>query len=238
MSGLTEIHSHFLYGLDDGAKTRAEMTAMLDAVNADGVRYLFATPHVMPGIKPFNWNLYGIRLNEARQYCRNKCYPITIKAGAEILFTPAIDRFIMEGRLPTMGNSSHVLVEFSPDITYSEMQSALDSFEQADYEVIIAHVERYPCLQFGRAYRIRERYDVRFQVNCGTILRSKGFLLDLRIRKWLQDGLIDFVASDAHDPVRRRFMLRSAYGRLVELLGEAEARELVGWGSAYSDLLG
>ena len=237
MSGLTEIHSHFLYGLDDGAKTRAEMTALIDNAHAEGVRYLFATPHVVPGVKPFNRELFGARLNEARQYCQYKRYPMTIKAGAEILFTPAIDRFVMERRLPTLGNSNTVLVEFTPDITYSEIQSAIDSFMRADYELIIAHVERYPCLYYGRAYRIKEKFDVQFQMNCGTILHKRGIFSELRIRKWLRDGLIDYVASDAHDPVRRRFRSRSAYKALTKMLSKEEAREMIGWGPAFSKLL-
>ena len=36
MSGFTDYHAHFVYGVDDGAQTREEMYAMLDAA---GVRY-------------------------------------------------------------------------------------------------------------------------------------------------------------------------------------------------------
>lgn len=44
MNGFSDIHSHFLYDIDDGAKTREDMEAMLDAANADGIASLFATP--------------------------------------------------------------------------------------------------------------------------------------------------------------------------------------------------
>ena len=48
MSGFTDYHAHFVYGVDDGAQTREEMYAMLDAAAADGVRHLFATSHSTP----------------------------------------------------------------------------------------------------------------------------------------------------------------------------------------------
>ena len=35
MSGFTDYHAHFVYGVDDGARTREEMFAMLDAAAAD-----------------------------------------------------------------------------------------------------------------------------------------------------------------------------------------------------------
>ena len=51
MSGFTDYHAHFVYGVDDGAQTREEMYAMLDAAAADGVRHLFATSHSTPGME-------------------------------------------------------------------------------------------------------------------------------------------------------------------------------------------
>ena len=53
MSGFTDYHAHFVYGVDDGAQTREEMYAMLDAAAADGVRHLFATSHSTPGMERF-----------------------------------------------------------------------------------------------------------------------------------------------------------------------------------------
>lgn len=46
----TDIHIHALYGVDDGAKTEAEMQAIVDASYADGIRTLCVTPHFHPGI--------------------------------------------------------------------------------------------------------------------------------------------------------------------------------------------
>ena len=39
MSGFTDYHAHFVYGVDDGARTREEMYAMLDAAVQDGVSW-------------------------------------------------------------------------------------------------------------------------------------------------------------------------------------------------------
>ena len=53
--GYRDIHSHYLYGLDDGTKTKQEMEAMLDAAQADDISSLFATPHVIPGVRFFDF---------------------------------------------------------------------------------------------------------------------------------------------------------------------------------------
>ena len=44
MKGFRDIHSHFVYGVDDGARTREDMEAMLDAAHADGIASLVSTP--------------------------------------------------------------------------------------------------------------------------------------------------------------------------------------------------
>ena len=85
-AGFTDIHAHFLYGLDDGAKDRHEMEAMLDAADADGILSLFATPHVTPGIEPFDRALYRGRLEEAQRYCHRKGYALRLYSGAVLLY--------------------------------------------------------------------------------------------------------------------------------------------------------
>ena len=69
MSGFTDYHAHFVYGVDDGAQTREEMYAMLDATAADGVRHLFATSHSTPGMERFPQEVYDRHLALARAYC-------------------------------------------------------------------------------------------------------------------------------------------------------------------------
>lgn len=56
MSGYTDIHTHFVYGVDDGARTKRDMEAMLEAGYTDGITILLVTPHVMPEIAPLIGN--------------------------------------------------------------------------------------------------------------------------------------------------------------------------------------
>lgn len=229
MTGFTDIHSHVIYGVDDGAQTRAEMEALLDAAHAEGIATLYATSHVTPGVAPFDHALYERHLAQARQYCREKGYALTVQSGAEIMYTPAIGHYAAERLLPTLADSDHILMEFVPDIAYSELEGAVDLAERAGYAVILAHIERYDCLyRRQNARRLKERHDVRYQVNCSTIIDGRGFLRDRRIRGWLQDEMIDFVASDAHNCARRSIRMREAYGVLRQRVGEDYADWLTG----------
>ena len=229
MSGFMDIHSHFGYGMDDGAQTRQDMENMLDAAFVDGVAFLFATPHVTPGLEPFDRDKFLRHLDEARMYCKVKGYRISLLSGAEVLYTQALDDYIRDHRLPTLYHSDYVLTEFVPDVSYEELEHAAAVLSHAGYAPILAHVERYDCLFHGKnLQKLKAAYDIRCQMNANTLLKGRGLLKDRRIWKWVKEDLIDFVASDAHDVRRRPPRMREAYRALQERVGDAYAKRLTG----------
>lgn len=229
MMGFTDLHSHFVYGVDDGARTEADMQAMLDAACADGIVSLFATPHVTPGIHPFDYGRYNDNLALGREYCYTRGYPLKLYTGAEVLYNPAIHRHVLEQKLPTLAGSEHVLLEFMPEVSYQELDSALDLMDRGGYLPVLAHIERYECLFHGKnAEKLKEKYDLRYQVNANTVLNEHGFFRTRQIRNWFKLELIDYVASDAHDLNRRPFKQKKAYYTLKRLYGERYARRLTG----------
>ncbi len=227
MNGFTDIHAHFLYGIDDGAQTKQDMMDMLDAANADGVTSLFATPHMTPGIQPFLEDLYRQHLEEARSYCSQNGYKMTVYAGAEILYTPAIRHYAQAQRLITLADTEYVLVEFIPDIAYKEMEEAVRFLSDCGYVTIIAHIERYQCLRARGAYRLKRHNNIFYQVNAGTILAHQRGLKGHFVRSWLKNGLIDFVATDSHNCTTRPTIMKKAYEALEGLIGKEEALRLV-----------
>lgn len=229
MKGFADIHSHFLYGLDDGAKTKADMESMLDAAYENGIRTLYATPHVVLGVYPFDEALYQQRIEAARAYCRQKQYPICICTGAELMYTPALNQYAIDGNLPVLGNSDHVLIEFSPDVSYDELCDAAALIGSCGYTVVLAHAERYPCLYRGnRAARLRREHNVQLQVNCGSVIWCRGFFRRRMLNRWFRLRLIDCVASDAHDSHVRPMQMKQAHEWLSRKYGEAYAAELTG----------
>lgn len=175
MSGFTDYHAHFIYGVDDGAQTREEMYAMLDAAAADGVRHLFATSHSTPGMERFPQEVYDRHLAFARDYCAQKGYDLKLEHGSELLYTPAAGYAAVQRQLLTLGDTGWVLLEFVPNITAKELETALQEITGAGYRILVAHIERYPCLaQHGLLARLHEQYRLRCQINCSAVLDS-GF---------------------------------------------------------------
>ena len=178
MSGFTDYHAHFVYGVDDGAQTREEMYAMLDAAAADGVRHLFATSHSTPGMEHFPQEVYDRHLALARAYCTQKGYDLKLEHGSELLYTPATGYAAVQRQLLTLGDTGWVLLEFVPNITAKELETALQEITGAGYRILVAHIERYPCLaQHGLLARLREQYRLRCRSTvrlCWTAASGSG----------------------------------------------------------------
>lgn len=228
MMKFSDIHSHFVYGMDDGAQTAQDMEAMLDAAVADGVGCLIATPHITPGLHPFNEDRFWRHLLEARAYCQIRGYSLNLYAGAEVLYTPALEHYMSRHALPTLANSQKVLLEFAPAIPFAEITDAVDLLERNGYVPILAHIERYKALSGLNIYQLKEQHSVLYQVNCSAVIDGEGLFKDMQLRRWFRDELIDHVASDSHNCRLRKTRMKSAFTILSKRFGVEYARRLVG----------
>ena len=69
---------------------------------------------------------------------------------------------------------------------------------------------------------------VLFQMNNSTILGGRGFFSDLHTRRFLEEGLIDITASDAHNLRERPTRMLEAYEKLKEDYDGVYAANLTG----------
>lgn len=66
------------------------------------------------------------------------------------------------------------------------------------------------------------------QMNGSTVLEPGSFWKRRRVERWLSSGVIDVVASDAHNTTSRPVNLREAYQKLKLTFGEETADRLTG----------
>lgn len=229
MNRFVDIHHHLIYGVDDGARTLEDMQQMILRAVEENVGDIVCTSHITPGENPFPEERYMRHLQEAQSWCEEKSLPVKIHPGCEILYTDVSARLVQEGKIPTLAGSRFVLVEFLPGDDYKRFCDAARTFGMAGYSVIFAHVERYQALRnHNRMRQLREEYGVYMQMNTNTVISKKGFFEDRWIRKTLDAGLIDCVATDAHNASSRPCSMRACYDVLKTRYGEAAAEDMCG----------
>lgn len=236
MKGFTDIHHHILYGLDDGAQSFKEMCAMLRRASEDGIQRIVATPHVTPGVRPFDRQQFDQAISRARSWCEEQGIELALFGGSEILYTDQTVRLLDRNEVPTMNGTDLVLVEFSPDVRYERLQSALAQLRRGGYRPILAHAERYQCLtrRVERLHRLRDELDVRYQVNSNTIIRQRDLFIRRFVHRIVEWDLLDFVATDAHHATGPRVAnMSAAHGILAETYDMDYANALMNGGALF-----
>lgn len=222
-----DMHHHLIHGVDDGPRSFEDTQRMLKLAAEQGVRHIVATSHATPGQEAFPGDKYLAHLGMAQQWCREQGLNLSIHSGCEVLYTDMAPRLLAEGQLPTLAETWVTLVEFYPLDPFERLCQAARLLGNEGFTVVMAHVERYKALQSMRDVELlREEYGVKMQMNCNTVISRKGFLQDRWTRKMIENGYIDYVASDAHNTSSRPCSMQKCYDLLWEKYGEETAAAL------------
>lgn len=203
---MIDIHTHILPGLDDGAQDLEDALAMAQLSVRSGVHTVVATSHANTGgfFREYQVDEYLRRLEEFQDILRAEEIPLRILPGMEIYMTErAVDK-IRRGELISLNQTDYFLTEFSFDIDQEEMDELLDELMELEITPVIAHPERYRCVQKTARgiYEWMERGCLT-QVNRGSILGRFGSKAKRCVDHLLEMEMVTCIASDAHKPYER-----------------------------------
>ncbi len=194
---MIDIHSHLLYGVDDGPETIEESIEMLKDAKEQGINGIILTPHYRRGM--FAYPNEEIEEHFAKLKKSAKEIGIELYLGTEFHVNSSIIEYLKEGRCKTLADTEYVLAEYKHDSEYSYIKASIEDLLFHGYIPIIAHVERYECLR-EKPEHIHTLRDMgaMIQVNADAILGMNGFRTKGIVKKFLKNGMVDFVASDSH----------------------------------------
>lgn len=223
-----DIHTHILPGVDDGSRSMAETMKMVEQAYREGIRVIVATPHYGA------WNPDYDKA-EAVKVCRMVRDRVkalhsdmNIYIGNELYYNPGIIEDLKNGKALTLGGTAYVLVEFAVDEDYSAIYSAIRSFTMEGYRPVIAHIERYQCLQ-KELERVKELVSAGayVQVNARSFLGGRFDKRAAWCAKLLQNDLVHFIASDCHSSGSRKPIMDTAVKKLRELTDQETVERIV-----------
>lgn len=216
---MIDIHAHILPGIDDGAGDLYDTLEMAQMAADSGVRAIVATPHCnIPGVyKNYFGDAYLEAFYAARNAIKKERIPIDLYPGMEAFGTYDLPELIKEGKIMTLNQGHHLLMEFSFDEDPEFATALLKQVSELDIRPVIAHVERYEFVQEDPwlIYQWRKAgYGI--QVNKGSFMGRFGRRAFRTACELMECRLISVVASDAHSPYRRTTYMRDAYEALLD----------------------
>ena len=227
---MIDIHTHILPGIDDGAKDLTESLALLKLAENDGITHMVATPHIHMG--RFNNAIAQIKndLQSLKLEAHKEGINVKLAAAAEVRLDVELMAMVMANKLPFIGKIADKNVLLL-ELPHSHMPQGYDKFIQwlakQNIHVIIPHPERNRDIQSNLYYiQHLKQLGCDFQLTASSIEGEWGESAQTIALQMLKNGLVNYVASDAHSVKRRPPILSQARKTVSQLIGEELATTL------------
>jgi protein-tyrosine phosphatase len=221
---LVDIHSHVLYGVDDGSKTLEQSIEMLKMAVAAGTTELVCTPHANRDFK-FEPLVIRERLHELEAGIGGA---LRLYTGCDFhLSYENIQDAITHPCKYTINQDRYLLVEFSELMIFRNTAEIFGRLQEVGMIPIITHPERNQLLTM----RIEEiamwvESGAYVQVTGQSLLGKFGKKAAEFARALLDRRLVHFIASDGHDLKYRPPTMNEAHAWLVKNYGQPMADAL------------
>ena len=196
-----DLHSHILPGLDDGAQSMQDTLLMAAMAARYGTKEMVCTPHCStddPNL-PQRLDIIIAKTRQANAVLYHERIPVRLHPGMEFLCTENPSIFLERGDFLTLAGSRYLLIEFSFDIRSSAIQDAASTVARYGLTPIIAHPERYDCVQWTpELVRDWVSRGWLIQINRGSLTGNFGQDASSAAQWILNRRLAHLVASDAH----------------------------------------
>ncbi len=196
---LVDIHCHLLPYVDDGAEHFTEACALLEEQISQGVRTICVTPHWRSAMFETSQQAVEAQFVRLQEEAAGRWPELRLYLGREYFCdSEFLDKMQQEALCP-LGKGNTLLLEFSTRHPMDVICQRIAQVQQAGFQVLVAHVERYDAVwdELDAVDRLR-RSGAWIQVNAGSILGRDGSKVKRFCKKLIKEDLIDVVASDAH----------------------------------------
>ena len=227
---MIDLHSHYLFDVDDGARTIEDSLSMLRTAADDGVTRMVATPHQRhPAGYHVEPELARRRLADVEAAAAREGIGIEFGLAAEIHFSENIPEGIKEGTLlPYSGDGRYFLFELPVTTIPGNINEVIFSIQMAGHFPVLAHPERnFEVMDNPKIIRDLRDRGVLMQLTAQSLLGKFGRKTEKVCRRLLKWGVVDIIASDAHNPERRPPGLSQAVRLAAKIVGFDRAELMV-----------
>ncbi len=225
---MIDIHTHVLPKVDDGPEDLEEAVRAISSLAEGGTDTIVATPHNMPGM--FETPLERIKQSASalQDAIASREIPVKLILGQEITFQDDMLGKLERGERLRIGKTPYFLFEFPPYFVPPAARTFVFEAKVHGYLPILAHPERNQQLQ--NDMELVKRFvegGALMQITAASVFGRLGDVVQQSARTMLQQGLVHFIATDAHSFRFGPGDMRQAVETAADIIGESAAGDLV-----------
>jgi len=221
MQGYIDIHNHSLPDIDDGAKSIAMALEMLEIAEKNGTKEIILTPHHLNGAFLNPTKKIKDCFKELQNAAIKRKINIKLHIGSEIHLTPeTVEQTLSGNALSMCEMRKAALIELPKNSIPYGAESILSKLLYNNIIPILAHPERNSTLRRdSRQLKEWVSMGCKTQLTAMSCTNHFGEKIQTKSLQLISEGLVHFIASDAHRPNGRSPKLNTASNLITEKFG-------------------
>lgn len=195
----TDMHSHLIPGVDDGAKTVEESIQLIRKLQAMGFQKIITTPHILKDHYPNS----PATIREGERLLRvgmeQAGLDIVLEVAAEYYVDEYFETLLQADEALLTFSGKHILIEFSTFSKPVNAEQVLFTLTTKGYQPILAHPERY--LYYANQIHVFEKFKAMgcaLQLNLLSLGAYYGKAQQKLAIDLLKANLVDYLGTDLH----------------------------------------
>lgn len=214
-----DMHCHLIPGVDDGSTSNDVTIECLRTMQDVGFKKVYITPHFNFPRYPNEEGDIKSRYEKLKKELAEQAPDLTIEL-AGIAGEYRVDdgfRRHAEGDTFLKVAGKYVLVEFSLNQHRMGLLDTLFDLQMKDYEIILAHPERYPYYSLKSA-ELQQLKDsgVIFQCNILSLSGFYGKHAQQKALSYIEEGWVEMLGTDMHNVVYAHATRDASVDRTVQ----------------------
>ena len=226
---MIDIHSHLIYGVDDGSKDIETSLKVLSNLSENGVTDIILTPHYIVDTNYVSKKTDNIiKLKELQREVKKLGININLYLGNEIYIDKDILKYIKENKMCSLNNTEYILVELPMSGVYEDYLDIFSNLINIGFKVILAHPERYTSFQ--KDYSLIDEVvatGVLLQSNIDSIVGGYGKEAKKTMKYILKNKLVSFVGTDIHNNKSDYSYINKAINKFKKYLTDDEINDIL-----------
>lgn len=224
----TDMHSHILPGIDDGAKNIGDSILLAKRFKELGYKKLVATPHVMADYFRNTPEIIHSALDKLREGLLKNNIDLEVDAAAEYYLDETFENKIAKKEVLTFG-PNYLLFELSFINSPHNLYNVIAKMQDAGYQPVLAHPERYPYFHNSiESYKIIRDRGCFLQLNTIALTGYYGKGAKQTAEELIDNYCIDFLGSDMHHLRHADALKESLHlDRVQQILAQPQLKNLV-----------
>jgi len=217
----TDIHSHLIPGVDDGAKRMENSIRLIQDLAEFGYKNFITTPHIMSDLYPNEKSDLIQKADDLREELDKENIDVTLQISAEYYLDQHFMKLIAKNDLMPFGDN-FILFEMGFIEKSPLLQECVFELQSAGYKPILAHPERYSYM-----HKSIDQYEslcdqgVYLQLNINSVTGHYGPLVLKTSEELVSKDMISVLGTDCHHLGHIELMEKAVKSPIIHHLVES-----------------